>query len=116
MGAYAIVLLRGVLGGPAAVRGTGRMSADAPSCTVADVLHHMYAASADPYRFPGTLAALLGMGVDGLRALYDQPAPDPDDPHFAERVGAIAGQVGCDPAVLAALLREWAPAGEERTA
>ena len=92
------------------------MSGDAPSRTVADVLHHMYVASADPYRFPGALAALLGMGVDGLRALYDQPAPDPEGPDFGERVLAIAGQVGCDPAVLAELLREWAPAGEGRTA
>jgi len=92
------------------------MSGDAPPHTVADVLHHMYVASADPYRFPSALAALLGMGVDGLRALYDQPAPDPEDPGFGERVGTIAGQVGCDPAVLAELPRAWAPAGEERTA
>ena len=92
------------------------MSGDALPHTIADVLHHMYVASADPYRFPEALAALLGMQVDGLRALYDQPAPDPEGPDFGERVLAIAGQVGCDPAVLAALLREWASAGEERTA
>jgi len=116
VGAYAIVLLRGGLGGPASVRGTGRMSGDAPPRTVADVLHHMYVKAADPYRFPEALAALLGMGMDGLRALYDQPAPDPEGPDFGERVLAIAGQVGCDPAVLAELLREWASAGEERTA
>lgn len=82
------------------------MSGAAPPCTVADVLHHMYLASKDPYRFPASLAALLGMGADGLRALYDQPAPNPDGPDFGERVLAIAGRVGCDPAVLAELLRE----------
>lgn len=92
------------------------MSGDPPPRTVADVLHHMYLASADPYRFPSALAALLGMQIDGLRALYDQPAPDPNDPDFGERVGDIAGQVGCDPAVLAGLLREWAPAAAERPA
>ena len=91
------------------------MSGDTSPRTVADVLHHMYAASTDPYRFPTTLAALLGIKVDGLRALYDQPAPDPEGPDFAERVGAIAGQVGCDPAVLAELLREWTYGGEERS-
>ena len=96
--------------------GPGRMSGDAPPHTIADVLHHMYVASVDPYRFPGALAALLGMGVDGLRALYDQPAPDPEGPDFGERVGAIAGRVGCDPAVLAELLREWTYGGEERIA
>jgi len=56
------------------------------------------------------------MGVDGPRALYDQPAPGLEGPDFGERVLASAGQAGCDPAVLAELLREWAPAGEERTA
>ena len=92
------------------------MSGDPPPRTVADVLHHMYLAAADPYRFPSALAALLGMGVDGLRALYDQAAPDPYDADFGERVLAIAGQVGCDPAVLAELLREWTYGGEERIA
>jgi len=101
--------------GPAAVRGLGRMRGDAPSRIIADVLHHMYVASADPYRFPEALAALLGMQVGGLRALYDQPAPDPEGPDFGERVLAIAGQVGCDPAVLAELLREWTYGGEERS-
>ena len=100
----------GIGGGLPSVRDAGRMSGDLPPPTVADVLHHMYAASADPYCFPSALAALLSMQIDGLRALYDQPAPDPEGPDFAERVGAIAGQVGCDPAVLAELLREWAPA------
>ena len=68
------------------------MSGDLPPRTIADVLHHMYMASADPYRFPAALAAVLGIGVGGLRALYDQPAPDPEGPDFDERVLTIAAR------------------------
>ena len=80
--------------------------------TIADVFHYMYVASPDPYRFPTTLAALLGMGVDGLKALYDRPAPDPDEPDFARKVRAIAAEVGCAQDILAHLLRRWMPVGE----
>ena len=73
-------------------------------------LHRPYLAAADPYRFPGALAALLGMDLEDLRTLYDQPAPDPEGPDFAGEVRAVAAFARCDPAVLAELLREWTPA------
>ena len=89
----------------------GHMSQRPASPTIADVLHHMYAASAEPLRFPARLAGLLGMEIEHLRALYDRPAPHPASPAFTAEVLAVARHVGCDPDVLAELLAEWTPAG-----
>ena len=61
-------------------------------------LHRQYLAAADPYRFPGALAALLGMDLEDLRTLYDQPAPDPEGPAFAGEVRAVAALARRNPA------------------
>jgi len=79
---------------------SGRMTDATQPATVGEVFH----------RFPGALAGLLGMEVDGLRALYDMPAPDPRSPDFGVQVQAVAADVGCAPDILAHLLRCWTPA------
>jgi len=85
------------------------MTDNAPLHTFAGVFHHMYVANGERFHFSETLAALLRMDIANLRALYDLPAPDPDEPDFARRVHAIAGEVGCAPDILAHLLRRWTP-------
>ena len=85
------------------------MTDPASSPTIADVFHRMYMASDRKVGFSGTLAGLLHMDVDGLKALYDMPAPDPEGPDFGSDVLAIATAVGCSPYTLAELLGEWTP-------
>ena len=90
--------------GAPVLRGVGRMSGDshrAPSPTCSTTVPGV----GGPLPFPLRAGGAAGHEVVGLRAVYDQAAPDPEDPDFRERVLAIAGQAGSHPAVLASAAR-----------
>lgn len=83
--------------------------------TMGDVFYRMFLAGERGAFFSESLAGLLQMDAAELLTLYDQPAPDPLTQTFATDVRSIAARVGCDPAVLAELLRQWPPEREATT-